>query len=95
LDSLRVYLISYDLHQPGRIYPKVEAVLRQADGGWCHAQGSVWFVDSTAGTTAWRNALAQAGDQNDEFFVTRINPEWASSNMTTAGAWLSHPARRW
>jgi hypothetical protein len=90
--------VTYDLHQPGRDYPAVEKLLESASGGYFHALGSVWFVDTLNDPAWWRDQLKVAGDSNDQHFVGRMRTgagEWASWNMGAAANWLNDPIRRW
>lgn len=91
-----IYFVTYDLHQHGRDYDAVAAVLNSAESA-IHPMGSVWFIQSTANAAAWRDAIRKAGDENDEHFVARISSQgWASFNLDDAAVkWLSDPARTW
>lgn len=92
-----IYFVTYDLHQHGRDYEAVAAVLNSADSA-VHPMGSVWLIQSSASTSAWRDALRRAGDENDEYFIARISSpmEWASFNLDrVAVAWLEDPTRQW
>jgi hypothetical protein len=91
-----IYFVTYDLHQHGRDYDAVAAVLNSAQSA-IHPMGSVWFIQSAASAGAWRDALREAGDENDEHFVARISPnDWASFNLdANAATWLNDPARTW
>jgi hypothetical protein len=90
-----VHLIAYDLHDPGRDYDPVTALIRTASGGCCHMQGSVWLVDTLQPPAWWRDQLKRRGDPNDEHFVTRLRHSWAGLNVGSAAEWLKHPGRRW
>jgi hypothetical protein len=91
-----ILIVAYDLHNPGRDYPKIEAVLKRADGGWAHPQGSVWLLDTSEEPTVWRDRLGGLGDTNDEFLVIQLQHNWASRNMDQDVAdWLKDPRRRW
>ncbi len=91
-----VMIVAYDLNRPGQSYRAIEEQLQAANGGYCHAQGSVWFIDSTAGPEWWRDRLMDLGDENDEFFVPRLHSaDWRSANMPEAGGWLQSPNRTW
>lgn len=92
-----VLIINYDLHNPGRDYDSIVKVIESANS-FTHPLGSVWFVDTNGTPAAWRNALSEAGDSNDEYFVARIHqpPQWASFNLDNeAVAWLKNSARNW
>jgi hypothetical protein len=91
-----IHIVTYDLHNPGRDYAKVEKVLKSADGGWAHPQGSVWLIDTTQDPDWWCDRLKAAGDANDEYFVARLRQHWASYNMDKDCIdWLKSPSRRW
>jgi hypothetical protein len=91
-----ILVVAYDLHQPGRDYPKVEKLLKTGDGGWAHPQGSVWFLDTSNSPAWWRDQLNGVGDASDEFFVGQLTKNWAGSNMDKpVGDWLKARARRW
>jgi hypothetical protein len=78
-----VHIITYDLHNPGRDYDDVIAVIKNRSNSWAHPQGSVWFVDSQLTPEQWVAALRAAGDSNDEYFVCRLAQNWWSANMDT------------
>lgn len=91
-----IHVVTYDLHNPGRDYAKVETVLKSADGGWAHPQGSVWFVDTVRDPGWWVDRLRAAGDANDEHFVARMQRSWTSWNMNKPCVdWLNDASRRW
>lgn len=92
-----IYFVTYDLHQHGRDYDAVAAVLNSAESA-IHPMGSAWFIDSAASAVAWRDALREVGDENDEHFVAQISrqDDWAGYGLgEAAGAWLADPARHW
>ncbi|HEY8886760.1 MAG TPA: hypothetical protein VIM31_04680 [Candidatus Microsaccharimonas sp.] len=87
--------VAYDLHNPGRHYAGVEAALQSASG-WCHPQGSVWFIDTTLSPEQWVTKLSSVADSNDEFLVTQVRENWWSKNMdTNAINWFKSSSRNW
>ena len=91
-----ILIVAYDLHNPGRDYPKVKAALEASDGGFVHPQGSVWLIDTADEPAVWRDRLGAAGDPNDEFLVIRLQHNWASRRMDKGAVqWLKDPRRRW
>jgi hypothetical protein len=91
-----VHVVAYDLHNPGRDYTKIEGVLKSADGGWAHPQGSVWFIDTLDQASTWVDRLRAVGDANDEYFVGRMQRSWSSWNMDKEVVdWLNDGRRRW
>ena len=90
-----VLLVAYDLHAPGRSYDAVARLLLTSNSS-VHPQGSVWLIDSQYSTGYWRDALKNVGDSNDEFFVVRLNHDWASFNFdSSAASWLNDTQRTW
>jgi len=91
-----ILLITYDLHEYGRDYPKVQAALSRADS-FIHPMGSVWLVDTLLDASEWQSLLLDAVDANDEFFITPLKPSaWASFNFDqSAVTWLNSQSRRW
>lgn len=90
-----ILLAAYDLHQPGRDYGAIEALLKSASGGFFHLQGSVWLLDTAESPKWWRDELRSRGDANDEYFVTLITRSWAGLKMDGGGKWLKDPDRSW
>ena len=90
-----VLVIGYDLNAPERNYPAVEALLKSARS-WAHAQGSLWFLDTDRQPAWWRDQLRIAGDANDQYFVCRLQENWATFNESQAvNEWLKSQARTW
>jgi hypothetical protein len=90
-----VMIVAYDLHNPGRDYEDVTAVLKKADA-WAHPEGSVWFLDDAREPDWWRDQLRDAGDVNDEYFVARMHQYWAAFRVGDEVAdWLKSPNRTW
>ena len=90
-----VHAIAYDLNTPGQAYSDLIDFIKSASGGHCHAQYSLWFVDSTNDQAWWRDHLQALVDANDKVFVARITRAWASYGMGAPGRWLNDPPRRW
>lgn len=64
----RVYIISYDLGNPGRNY---EALLQriQAYGAWARLGGSAYLILTNQTTAQVRDNLIQVMDGNDKIYV--------------------------
>ena len=90
-----ILIVTYDLHDPGRDYPKIQAELKKADS-WAHPQGSVWLIDTKLTALEWRDRLQAVGDANDEYLVAQLQHNWAARNMDTpVASWLKNSARTW
>lgn len=69
-----IYLISYDLKQPGRNYDDLYSVIKSADD-WAHAMDSLWFINTTESVKVWSNRLRQVLDENDWILVVDITSQ--------------------
>lgn len=85
-----VYLISYDLCQPGQNYESVAKRIQRFPA-WFHILQSAWFVQTSANANYIYEQVRQCLDQNDLLFVTRVDPidrmGWLSKD---AVAWLTN-----
>lgn len=87
--------ISYDLHNPGRDYEKIISTIKTADS-WAHPQGSLWLIDTKHSPEQWVLKLRNAGDVNDEYFISQLARNWWSANLDSIVLeWLKSPLRSW
>ena len=82
-----VYIVAYDLNQPGQKHDKLADQLRKFTH--CHAQGSVLFIEATGPTTKLRDALSTHIDANDKLFIDEVSGAWAGKGMPVCGKWLN------
>lgn len=86
---MALYLISYDLRQPGRNY---DALYRQlADWGAARVLQSLWLVNLTGNAEQVRETLRASLDPNDGIVVIELksNSNWAVAGGQAAGiSWL-------
>ncbi len=82
-----VFVIAYDLRSPGKDYTSLISAIQAAP--WCHAQGSVWFVEHPGPASVIRNILMGQMDANDVLFVDRVSDAWAGKSMAACGKWLN------
>lgn len=90
--TLAIYVVTYDLKQPGRNYAPVHEYLKRFT--YCKGLESVWLLDTTATPATIRDQLRSLVDGNDSVFVARLQGEWASFNYG-CGEWLNDPKRNW
>lgn len=70
----RIYIISYDLKNPGRDYaPLYEAIKRCGD--WQHPLESTWLVFTVASAGDIYNAIKPTLDNNDLLFISELNAD--------------------
>ena len=89
---MSVYVVTYDLRQPGRNYSVLYAALNMYEH--CHGLESVWFVDSSKTATNIRDHLNNQIDANDMVFVGELQKHWASQKNPCVG-WLKDASRSW
>jgi hypothetical protein len=90
-----VYVVAYDLHEPGRTYQPVTTAIKNA-GAWAHAQGSVWIVDTLLTAEQLLDQVRVAADANDTVLVSQLQHNWWSVNLSASVVtWLKDPSRRW
>jgi hypothetical protein len=54
------------------------------------------LLDTDLSPAEWRDKLKEAGDENDEYFVIRLQQAWAAFRMDKdATDWLKDLARTW
>lgn len=86
---MAVYLVSYDLRQPGQNYQALHAELRSVDS--VRVLESLWLLDVPQTAVQVRDAVASYVDRNDGVLVAEIMPgsDWAYVNLRgNTGAWL-------
>lgn len=87
--TMALYMVSYDLRQPGRNYGPVYKLL--ALWGASRLLESLWLVASALPVTTLRDQLRQYVDANDGVAVIELSAgsSWATSNVQPAGSrWL-------
>lgn len=77
---MTLYVITYDLRQPGRNYGPLHAAIRSL-GDYIHPLDSVWYVTSNASAIAIRDVLMKHVDANDRLVVQRCAADVAAYNM--------------
>lgn len=63
-----VYLVTYDLRQPGRDYSSLHKHLRSY-GGWCKPLESVWLIPTSLSAIDLTNQVVKHLDSNDRLLV--------------------------
>ncbi len=83
---MAAYMVTYDLSQPRRDYPRLGERIKAISGTWALITESSWIVVSTSkSATVIRDDLIQAIDNDDSLFV---------AELTGATAWRGLPAQR-
>ena len=78
------YMITYDLSQPGRNYPKLHETIKDISGIWAHITESTWIVESKNETSKdIRDKVRRAIDNNDKLVVCKLTGEGAWYGITT------------
>lgn len=82
-----VYLITYDLNNPGQNYDSLYKTIKSL-GSWAHALDSTWFVDTNYSAAQIREKLQTHMDSNDLVFVSLVTEYSAYLNDNIID-WLS------
>ena len=83
---MNVYLVSYDLKQPGRNYTQLYQALQSA-AGWWHYLGSTWLLASPLAIEQWQQQIRGAIDANDVFMIIRLERGVAYTGWLPPKAW--------
>lgn len=76
-------LISYDLHNPGRDYPRISERIKQLGSNWCKPLESTWVIITHLTEVQVRDDLLNYCDQSSSIYVVNITQ--------TASAWWCLP----
>lgn len=90
---MSVLMITYDLDQPSRNYNGLIERIKKYN--YCHALGSVWFIDTQSSPHDVRDYLAQTLDQGDQLYVFHLRKNWGAHKNDQATAWLQSTSRSW
>lgn len=83
-----MYLISYDLHNPGQNYDTLIAAIK-AYGSWAKISRSCWAVKTNQNAVQIRNNLSRFIDSDDVLFVCHFD-NWAANNLPVdVSNWLN------
>lgn len=83
---MNVYLISYDLKQPGQNYSQLYEELKKA-ASWWHYLESTWIISSSESLETWRVRIQSQVDQNDFFIIFELNPRMNRNGWLPQKAW--------
>lgn len=86
---MTMYMIGYDLQQPGKNYDNLHRAIKGLSGTWCHPLDSTWIVSHPGPASAIRDALLPHIDANDVLLVAGLTGEsaWRSLSPTVSN-WL-------
>lgn len=69
-----VYLISYDLHNSGQNYEKVEQAIKNCSyqNIWMHFLSTTWLIKSTLSVDQIYNEIKKVTNENDRFIIIEV-----------------------
>ncbi len=86
---MKSYIISYDLHSPGRDYSSLIPAIKEL-GNWCHAFESFWVIQTGKTAVEVRDVLISHIDSNDQLLVISSGGEGAWRNLSAdVSSWLN------
>lgn len=83
-----VYLITYDLNDPGQDYDDLYDAIKQLASSWIHPLDSTWFIKSSSSASDIRDRLKDVLDESDKVIVMRASGEWATNFKDDDTEWL-------
>lgn len=69
---MNIFMISYDLNQPGQNYPKVRETI-ESFGVWCHYLESTYLIKTSSSIETVNQAIAKHLDSSDRIIVCKID----------------------
>jgi hypothetical protein len=81
-----VYVVSYDLRQPGRDYKSLFEELKRSPAWW-HYLESTWLISTTENANQLYSRLARYLDPNDSILIIQAG--------TDRYGWLPEDAWKW
>jgi len=86
--SSNTFVVVYDLMKQGQNYSCLVKKLEAYPTHW-HAQGSVWFIETSESAAQIRDYLSPCLDANDKLIVARLDGEAAwQGHSQHNGQWL-------
>lgn len=80
---MNVFLITYDLIQPGQNYSDLTDQIKSlADGGWVKPCESFYLIKTSHTASTVRDKLG-AIDATDKLLVSKISRPWAARGLST------------
>lgn len=69
-----ILLISYDLdnHEQPEVYRNIKKMIERDSISWAKPLYSQWFVETNEDPEVWSEKIAQIADDNDRWFVVKI-----------------------
>jgi hypothetical protein len=83
-----VYLISYDLINPGQRYKEVHEEIKSL-GAWAKPLESTWFVDTTLSANQISEKVWKHMDANDFLLVIAVKRDYQGYLKPEIWDWLS------
>lgn len=82
-----VYLVCYDLDQPGQNYETVHKAIKSYVD-YCHAMESGWFISTTKNPAEIKRYILSVMDTSDLLFVSQIT-NCAGQHKPDTVKWLN------
>lgn len=93
---MSVLLVSYDLKGNDGDYTDLIKEIKLYRRS-CHAQKSVWFLDTTWSPSKVRDDLYRhiKTEKGDQLFVVKMRKNWAAAKNDFSTKWLKDTDRNW
>jgi hypothetical protein len=81
--TMRRYLISYDLYQPGDNYPEFTAEIKRLGEDWEHPLANLWIIDTYLSASEIRAALSEYLVTGDKLYINELGYDYAGTDIGT------------
>lgn len=82
-----IYLVTYDLKNPGKDYTSLHNTLKTASSWW-HYLDSTWLIKTEQPVDYWSEKIRNVTDRNDNFLIVDITHQ-------SRQGWLPKKAWHW
>jgi hypothetical protein len=91
---MAIYIVSYDLKQPGQVYEPVWEYFKKFNR--CKPLESLYLIETSKSAGQVRDDIHALIDRNDKLLVIQVthSADWAGAKFG-CGNWLNDPARQW
>ena len=83
---MSIYLVTYDLNNPGQNYPSVTDAIKKYD--YFHLMQSVWLVHTSETAAQVGDKIWKSMDGNDKIYVVELTANRFGRFSTEAVNWI-------
>lgn len=85
---MAVFLITYDLNNPGQDYNKLFQAIK-THGKWSHRLDSTWIIETSSSLKTVADDLVNHIDKNDKLIVIEVKDNYSGWMVQAFWDWMS------